>query len=58
MDSLVNGSKYGLLNEGKLCLLKNAICVMYNVRYISILDLSIFQFLISRFWYTICKLTI
>ena len=38
------------------CLLKNTYHVMYNVRYISILDLSIFQFLISQFWSTICKL--
>ena len=49
MDSLVNGSKYGLLNEGKLCLLKNAICVIYNVRYISILDLSISMVKIGYF---------
>ena len=44
MDSFVNGSKWDLLYVGKWCLPKNAICVMYNVRYISILDYRFFNF--------------
>ena len=57
MDSWGNDSKWDLLSGSKWCLPKNAYQVIRSMLHIDF-RLSIFQFLISRFWSTICKLTI